>query len=63
MGQTGLKNGEKLRKRLKRLGVSYDRIACDEWDSFLRAFKEDEKLVGKKHTVGIEGTIVVYGIE
>ena len=54
-GKRDLKTAKKLRKRLKRLGVTYDRIACDGWDRFLRAFKEDEKLVGKKHTVGIEG--------
>jgi len=54
-GKRDLKTAKKLRKRLKWLGVSYDRIACDEWDSFLTAFDEDEKLVGKEHTVGIEG--------
>ena len=54
-GKRDLKTAKKLRRRLKRLGVTYDRIACDEWDSFLTAFNEDEKLVGKKYTVGIEG--------
>jgi insertion element IS1 protein InsB len=54
-GKRDLKTAKKLRKRLKRLGASYDRIACDEWESFLTAFKEDEKVVGKEHTVGIEG--------
>ena len=55
MGQTGLKNGEEAKKTAETAGVTYDRIACDEWDSFLRAFDEDEKLVGKEYTVGIEG--------
>jgi len=54
-GKRDLKTAKKLRKRLKQLGITYDRIACDEWDSFLTAFNEDEKLVGKKYTVGIEG--------
>jgi IS1 family transposase/transposase-like protein len=54
-GKRDLKTAKKLRKQLELLGVSYDRIACDEWDSFLTAFSEDEKLVGKKYTVGIEG--------
>ena len=54
-GKRDLKTAKKLRRRLKRLGVTYDRIACDERDSFLTAFNEDEKLVGKKYTVGIEG--------
>ena len=44
----GLKTACKLRKRLKRLGIRYNRIASDEWDSFLTAFKEDELLIGKK---------------
>ena len=54
-GKRDSKTATKLRKRLKRLGITYDRIACDGWDSFLSAFKEDELLIGKKHTVGIEG--------
>jgi hypothetical protein len=37
------------------LGISYDRIATDGWDSFLATFGEDLHEVGKKHTVGIEG--------
>ena len=37
------------------LGIRYDRVAFDRWDSFLTAFKEDEQLVGKRYTVGIEG--------
>ena len=54
-GKRDLKTASKLRKRLKRLGVTYDRIGSDEWDSFLIAFKEDKLLIGKKNTVGIEG--------
>ncbi|WP_461248953.1 IS1 family transposase, partial [Treponema sp. R6D11] len=54
-GKRDLKTAKKLRRRLKGLGVTYDRIACDEWDSFLTAFNEDEKLVGKEYTLGIEG--------
>jgi IS1 family transposase len=37
------------------LGISYDRIATDNWDSFLSVFEEDQHEVGKKYTVGIEG--------
>jgi IS1 family transposase len=54
-GKRDLKTAAKLRKRLKQLGVSYDHIACDDWNSFLAAFKEDSLKVGKRHTVGVEG--------
>ena len=54
-GKRNLKTAEKLRKRLKRLGISYDRIAVDEWDSFQSAFSGDKRDAGKEHTVGIEG--------
>jgi IS1 family transposase len=54
-GKRDLKTAQKLRKRLKRLGISYDRIATDDWDSFLSAFGEDSHEAGKEHTVGIEG--------
>ena len=54
-GKRDLKTAKKLKKRIKRLGITYERIASDDWDSFLTAFKEDNLLVGKKHTVGIEG--------
>ena len=54
-GKRDIKTASKLRKRLKRLGITYTRIASDEWDSFLTAFKADKLLTGKKYTVGIEG--------
>jgi len=54
-GKRNIKTAEKLRKRLKRLGISYNRIANDGWDSFVSAFKEDVQLTGKRYTVGIEG--------
>jgi IS1 family transposase len=44
-----------MRKRLKQLGVIYDRIATDNWDRFLSVFGEDKHEVGKAYTVGIEG--------
>jgi IS1 family transposase len=50
-----LKTAKKLRKRIKEQGISYDRIATDDWDSFLAAFAEDNHDAGKEHTVGIEG--------
>ena len=54
-GKRDTKTAAKLRKRLQLLGVSYDSIASDEWDSFQAAFKDDDQLIGKCHTVGIEG--------
>jgi IS1 family transposase len=43
------------RKRIQGLGISYDMVATDDWDSFLSAFGEDKQVVGKEYTVGIEG--------
>jgi IS1 family transposase len=54
-GKRDLKTAKKLRKRMQRLGISCERIATDDWDSFLSAFAEDNHDTGKKHTVGIEG--------
>ena len=54
-GNRAIKTAKKLRVRLGRLGIRYDRVAIDSWDSFRSAFKEDEQLVGKQYTVGIEG--------
>lgn len=54
-GKRDLKTAQKLRARLKQLKVSYDAIRMDNWDSFITAFKPDNKQVGKQHTIGIEG--------
>jgi IS1 family transposase len=54
-GKRDIKTAQKLRRRIKRLGISYEQIAMDNWDSFLSVFAEDQHEVGKKHTVGIEG--------
>jgi IS1 family transposase/transposase-like protein len=54
-GKRDLKTAKKLRRAIKKSGITYDEIAMDEWDSFKTAFNGDMKLVGKKHTKGIEG--------
>jgi IS1 family transposase len=54
-GKRDLKTAKKLRGRLKRLGITYDGVAIDKWESFMTAFNEDRKLAGKEYTVGIEG--------
>jgi IS1 family transposase len=54
-GKRDLKTAKKLRKRIKRMGISYDRIAMDDRDSFPAAFAEGNHDTRKDHTVGIEG--------
>jgi hypothetical protein len=36
-GKRDLKTAKKLRKRLIRLGITWDTIASDDWDNFLTA--------------------------
>jgi hypothetical protein len=43
MGEEGSKDGEKLRKRILRLEISYGRIGTDDWDSFVSAFGERDR--------------------
>jgi IS1 family transposase len=54
-GKRDLKTEQKLRKRIRGLGISNDKVATDDWDSFLSAFGEEKEVVGKEYTVGIEG--------
>jgi IS1 family transposase len=54
-GNRDTKTAEKLKERIKELGISYDLIATDNWGSFLSVFGEGGHVVGKEHTVGIEG--------
>jgi IS1 family transposase/transposase-like protein len=54
-GKRDLHTAQKLKDKLSDLGVSYGSIATDSWDSFITVFKGDNHLVGKEHTVGIEG--------
>jgi IS1 family transposase len=54
-GKRDLKTAKKLRKRLIRLGITWDTVVADDWDSFLAAFAGDSRLTGKAYTTGIEG--------
>jgi IS1 family transposase len=54
-GKRDKKTAQKLRNRIKRLRINYDRIGTDKWESFLSVYGEDKHEVGKEHTVGIEG--------
>ncbi|KAA6315487.1 hypothetical protein EZS27_034061 [termite gut metagenome] len=54
-GKRDLKTAKRLREKLIKLGVSFGCIRTDERQSFITAFKEDNHVIGKSHTVGIEG--------
>jgi IS1 family transposase len=41
-------------KRTK-LGIIYDTVFTDAWDSFIAVFSPDNHIVGKVNTKGIEG--------
>ena len=51
-GKRDLKTARRLRRRLDEHGVSYDRIAHDDWDSFISAFAGVATSCGKRHTQG-----------
>jgi IS1 family transposase/transposase-like protein len=54
-GKRNVRTARNLRKKLTELNISFDVICTDKWESFLSAFKNDNLIVGKKNTVGIEG--------
>ena len=54
-GKRDLATVQRLKAKLKTLGVQYTRIASDLWDSFVTAFKNYKQAIGKFFTVGIEG--------
>ena len=54
-GKRDIKTAEKLRKKIRRSGISYESIGTDDWQSFLSVFAEDAHDAGKEFTVGIEG--------
>jgi IS1 family transposase/transposase-like protein len=54
-GSRNKETAKKLRKKIRRMGVTYDKIATDDWDSFVAVFGQDQHLVGKQYTKGIEG--------
>ena len=59
LGNRDRKTADRLRKKLAELGVTYDRIATDNWDAFIAAFCKNltnaEHDIGKQYTNGIEG--------
>jgi IS1 family transposase/transposase-like protein len=54
-GSRDAKTAKDLRDKLRELGITYDRIATDDWESFVKTFNADTHDIGKQHTVGIEG--------
>jgi IS1 family transposase len=54
-GDRSAKTANRLRDRLKTLGITYESIATDDWDAFVKTFKADIHVIGKQHTSGIEG--------
>ncbi|KAA6340174.1 hypothetical protein EZS27_011944 [termite gut metagenome] len=54
-GKRDLKITKRLREKLITLGVAFGGIRTDAWQSFITAVTEDNHLIGKSHTVGIEG--------
>ncbi len=59
IGNRSKKTAEKLHKRLRELGITYDRIATDNWEAFITVFDKNlinaEHDIGKQYTNGIEG--------
>jgi IS1 family transposase len=54
-GKRSLKTAKKLRKRLKRLGISRGLAVADAWGSFVSAFREGRREMGKAQAGGMEG--------
>jgi len=54
-GKRNFKTAKELRKKLSELGVSFDTVYTDNWESFNKTFSADNHIIGKKNTVGIEG--------
>ena len=54
-GKRNLKTAKMLRTKLATLGVSFDTVFSDSWESFKGAFAADNHIIGKENTVGIEG--------
>ena len=46
---------KRLKRKLRELEVSYDTTYTDNWSSFVKEFKDDNHVIGKKNTQGIEG--------
>ncbi|KAA6320902.1 hypothetical protein EZS27_029384 [termite gut metagenome] len=54
-GKRNLKTARKLRGKLLSMGIAFDTVCTDAWDSFISVFKQDNHIIGKADTKGIEG--------
>ena len=54
-GKRDFKTTKKLRDKLKSQNISYDVVYTDGWDSFISVFQQDNHVIGKENTKGIEG--------
>ena len=54
-GKCNLKTAKMLRNKLSTLGVTFDTVYSDIWESFTGAFAADNHITGKTNTFGIEG--------
>jgi len=54
-GNRDYKTAKRLRDKLKSMGVTFDTVYTDNWDSFIAVFQADNHIVGKENTKGIEG--------
>ncbi len=54
-GKRNYKTANKLRNQLREQNISYDVVYTDKWDSFQKAFQDDNLKIGKDNTMGIEG--------
>jgi IS1 family transposase len=62
-GKRDLATVQRLKARLKKLGVQYARIASDHWDSFITAFQCCKQVIGKFLPSVLKVTIVEFVIE
>ena len=46
---------QRLKEKLKQLGIHYTRILSNQWDSFITTFKDCQQSIGKFFTIAIEG--------
>ncbi len=49
---------QNLRDKLRSMGISYDVVYTDKWDSLISVFHQDNNII-KKNTKGIEGITAV----
>jgi IS1 family transposase len=55
LGKRNLKTALKLRDKLVSMGIAFDTVCTDAWDSFISVFKQDNHIIGKADTKGVEG--------